>query len=161
CHSGAAGKESDGPGLGAMYGSGNSLVDIGAMFGDTFPGFPLAANTTRGTADILLYPAIAALDLDRAGHFNASLVPAPSGGSVDFPVWWNTGHRPRRFHDGSFSMDDARPVMGFFMPILSPSHLMDIPGGRAWIQERAEDVRLWTESLTAPAYPGPIDLELA
>jgi hypothetical protein len=161
CHSGRVGDESEGPGLGTIEGSGNSLVEIGAVFGDTFPGFPIAANKVRGTGDILLYPAIAALDLDRLGHFNGSIVAAPSQGSVDFPVFWNTGHRTRRFHDGSFAMDDSRPVMGFFMPLLSASRFLDIVGGRQWIEERDQDVRLWVESIRSPAYPGLIDMTLA
>ncbi len=161
CHSGKVGEESDGPGLGALYGSGNPLVEIGSMFGDYFPNFPIAANKVRGTGDILLYPAIAALDLDRAGHYNGSLISAPSQGSVDYPAWWNMGHRTRRFHDGSFAMDNARPVMGFFMPIMTQSHMLDIFYGREWIEEHDQDVNLWAEAMTSPAYPGPIDEELA
>jgi hypothetical protein len=162
CHSGQVGNPSDGSGLGAIYGTGNSLADIGALFGDVFgAGFPIAANKIRGTGDILLYPAIAAMDVDKADHYNGSLVAAPAGGSVDFPVWWNVGHRTRRFYDGSFAMDDARPVMGFAMPIFSASHLLDIVGGRAWISARDEAVRLWLESLTSPLFPGPVDSRLA
>ena len=148
-------------GLGSLYGSGNSLVELGSLFGDFFPNFPLAANKVRGTGDILLYPAIAALDVDRAGHYNGSLISAPSQGSVDYPAWWNMGHRTRRFHDGSFAMDDSRPVMGFFMPIATRSHLLDVGFGREWIERHDQDVNAWAESLTAPAYPGPIDKELA
>lgn len=165
CHSGKAGDPSDGPGLGAMYGNGNSLVDIGAAFRDAFNGlgalFPIAANKSRGTGDILLYPAIAALDVDRALHYNPSLAIAPSQGSVDYPPFWNVGHRTRRFHDGSFAMDDGRPVMGFFMPIGTVSHLLDIPFGRNWIEQRDQDVQVYLESLKAPAYPGPVDTSLA
>ncbi|HEY6882241.1 MAG TPA: hypothetical protein VI299_29625 [Polyangiales bacterium] len=161
CHSGQVGEESDGPGLGAVLGSGNSLVEIGAIFGDYFPNFPIAANKVRGTGDILLYPAIAALDLDRAGRYNGSLIAAPSQGTVDYPAWWNMGHRTRRFHDGSFAMDDARPVMGFFMPIMTASHLLDIFYGREWIEKHDQDVNLWAEAMTAPVYPGPVDKKLA
>lgn len=161
CHSSKVGEESDGPGLGAVNGSGNSLVEIGAMFGDYFPNFPIAANKVRGTGDILLYPAIAALDLDRAGRYNGSLLAAPSQGSVDYPAWWNMGHRTRRFHDGSFAMDDARPVMGFFMPIMTQSHMLDIFNGREWIEKHDSDVNLWAEAMTSPKYPGPVDRALA
>jgi hypothetical protein len=162
CHSARIGDPSDGPGLGTVYGTGNSLGDIGALFGDVGgAGFPIAANKVRGTGDILLYPAIAAMDVDKANRYNGSLVAAPSGGSVDFPVWWNVGHRTRRFYDGSFAMDDARPVMGFAMPIFRASHLLDIVGGRAWISSRDEAVRLWLESLTSPRFPGPVDTRLA
>jgi mono/diheme cytochrome c family protein len=162
CHSGAVGDPSEGPGLGTLYGNGNSLVDIGAHFGDAFPGTPIAANKVRGSGDILIYPAIAAFDIDRLSRYDPlALIVAPSQGSVDFPVWWNVGHRTRRFHDGSFAMDNARPVMGFFMPILSQSHFADIPHGREWIEKYDQDVQVWLESLTAPAYPGPIDTALA
>jgi mono/diheme cytochrome c family protein len=51
--------------------------------------------------------------------------------------------------------------MGFFVPLLSQSHLLDIVGGRAWIEERDQDVRIWIESLKAPIYPRPIDTVLA
>jgi len=161
CHSGQVGEAADGEGLGALYGNGNSLVEIGALFGDFFPGFPLAANKVRGTGNILIYPAIAALDTDQTGVLGPSLVAAPSQGSVDFPPWWNVGHRTRKFHDGTFSVDDTRPVMGFFMPILSGSHLLDVVHGREWIEERDQDVKLWVESIEAPAYPGPVDQSLA
>lgn len=165
CHSGKVGEASDGPGLGMVYGNGNSLLDVTAGFGKFMGGItgliPIAANKVRGTGDILLYPAIAALDVDRAQHYNESLIVAPAQGSVDYPVWWNVGHRTRRFHDGSFAMDDARPVMGFFMPIFTYSRILDIQGGRAWIDERDDDVQLWLESLRAPAYPGSIDKNLA
>ncbi|HMJ12008.1 MAG TPA: hypothetical protein VK524_11375 [Polyangiaceae bacterium] len=162
CHSGAVGDPSEGQGLGALYGNGNSLVDIGAHFGDAFPGTPIAANKVRGSGDILIYPGIAAFDLDRLSRYDPlALIVAPSGGSVDFPIWWNVGHRTRRFHDGSFAMDNARPVMGFFMPISSAAHLADIPFGREWIEKYDQDVQLWLESLQAPVYPGPIDTALA
>jgi endo-cleaving rubber dioxygenase len=162
CHSGAVGDASEGPGLGAIYGNGNSLVEIGAHFADAMPITSIAANKVRGSGDVLIYPAIAAFDVDRLARYDSlALIVAPSGGSVDFPVWWNVGHRTRRFHDGSFAMDDARPVMGFFMPILSQSHLADIAFGREWIEKYDQDIQLWLESLTAPAYPGRIDRKLA
>ncbi|MFT3926436.1 MAG: hypothetical protein QM778_28080 [Myxococcales bacterium] len=165
CHSSKVGESGDGPGLGTLYGSGNSLLDVSAGFGKFMGGLtglvPVAANKVRGTGDILLYPAIAALDVDRAQHYNESLVAAPAQGSVDYPVWWNAGHRTRRFHDGSFSMDDARPVMGFFMPLFTYSSILDVQRGREWIDERDGDVQLWIESLTSPAYPGELNQELA
>ncbi len=165
CHSGRVGSPQDGEGLGTLYGSSNSLLDVSAGFGEFAGGatalLPVAANKVRGSGDVLLYPAIAALDIDRAQHYNESLIVAPSQGSVDYPTWWNLGHRTRRFHDGSFAMDDARPVMGFFMPIMTFSRPGDIIGGRAWIEERERDVQLWLESVTAPAYPGDVDEGLA
>jgi hypothetical protein len=165
CHSGKVGDSTEGKGLGSLYGSGNSLLDVTAGFGKFTYGItgliPLAANKTRGTGDILLYPAIAALDFDRVQHANESIVAAPSQGSVDYPAWWNVGHRTRRFHDGSFAMDDARPVMGFFMPIFRWTSLLDITAGRTWIEERAQDVQLWLEALTSPEFPGAIDKPLA
>lgn len=165
CHSGKVGDPSEGPGLGTLYGSGNSLLDVSAGFANFVGGLtrfiPVAANKTRGSGDILLYPAIAALDVDRALHYNESLVAAPAQGSVDYPVWWNAGHRTRRFQDGSFAMDNARPVMGFFMPIFTYSSVLDIWRGREWIDERSGDVQLWLESLTAPKYPGKIEVSLA
>jgi mono/diheme cytochrome c family protein len=165
CHSSKVGDAAEGKGLGNLYGSGNPLLDVTAGFGKFGYGItgliPLAANKTRGTGDILLYPAIAALDLDRAQHYNESILAAPSQGSVDYPTWWNVGHRTRRFHDGSFAMDDARPVMGFFMPIFRWTSVLDITAGRAWIEERAQDVQLWLEALTSPEFPGPIDTSLA
>jgi hypothetical protein len=165
CHSGKVGDSSEGNGLGTQFGSGNSLLDVSAGFGKFQRGatslIPLAANKVRGTGDILLYPAIAALDFDRAEHINESVILSSSQGSVDYPVWWNVGHRARRFHDGSFAMDDARPVMGFFMPIFRESSWLDIEAGRQWIEERDQDVQLWIDALTAPVYPAPVDLPLA
>jgi hypothetical protein len=164
CHSGQVGLPSEGSGLGPMYGS-NSLVELGAVFRDYFNGLgailPIAANKTRGSGDILLYPAIVALDIDRASHFNDSLLNAPSGGTADFPTWWNVGHRTRKFHDGSFAMDDPRPVMGFVMPIGTPSRPLDLASGREWVEERDQDAQIWIEALRSPVYPGSIDLPLA
>lgn len=165
CHSGRVGEAEDGDGLGTLHGSGNPLLDVSAGFGEFAGGatalLPVAANKVRGSGDVLLYPAIAALEIDRPQHYNESLIAAPSQGSVDYPPWWNVGHRTRRFHDGSFAMDDARPVMGFFMPILTFGGPGDVIGGRAWIEARDRDVQLWLEAVTAPAYPGEIDVELA
>lgn len=165
CHSGAVGDSSEGEGLGAVYGNGNSLADVTASFAYFAAGLtsliPIVANKTRGTGDILLYPAIGALDYDRAQHYNASVAAAPSQGSVDYPQWWNSGHRTRRFHDGSFAQADGRPVMGFFIPILTVSKFMNLDVGRKWIEERDQDVQVWVESLKPPKYPGKIDSQLA
>jgi hypothetical protein len=164
CHSGQVGLASEGKDLGTMYGT-NSLVEIGAVFRDYFNGLgailPIAANKTRGSGDILLYPAIVALDVDRAIRFNDSLLNSPSGGTADFPTWWNVGHRTRRFHDGSFAMDDPRPVMGFAMPIGSPTQVANLAAGREWIEERDQDAQLWIEALHSPEFPAPIDVPLA
>jgi len=164
CHSGQVGLPGEGPGLGMTYGT-NSLPELGEVFRSALYGLgalaPIAANKVRGTGDILLYPAIMAVDIDRASHYNSSIFNAPSEGTVDFPTWWNDGHRTRRFHDGSFAMSDSRPVMGFFIPILSASHLADLAGGRQWISQRDQDVQTWIESLQSPIYPEAIDTELA
>jgi hypothetical protein len=164
CHSGQVGLPSEGKDFGPLYGT-NSLVEIGAAFRDYFNGLgallPIAANKTRGSGDILLYPAIVALDFDRFAHFNDSILNAPSGGTADFPTWWNVGHRTRRFHDGSFAMDDPRPVMGFGMPIGTPARPLDIAFGRQWIEERDQDSQIWIEALKSPVYPLPIDVPLA
>jgi hypothetical protein len=164
CHSGQVGLPSEGKDFGPLYGT-NSLVEIGAAFRDYFNGLgallPIAANKTRGSGDILLFPAIVALDFDRFAHFNDSLLNAPSGGTADFPTWWNVGHRTRRFHDGSFAMDDPRPVMGFGMPIGTPTRPLDIANGRQWIEERDQDVQIWIEALKSPVYPLAIDVPLA
>jgi hypothetical protein len=71
------------------------------------------------------------------------------------------GHRTRKFHDGSFAVDNTRPVMAFAMPILSASHMMDIPGARDWVEQHDQDAKLWVEAQKAPVYPGPVDEDLA
>jgi hypothetical protein len=45
--------------------------------------------------------------------------------------------------------------------LFTSSSVLDVPGGRAWIDERDKDVQLWLESLRAPRYPGKIDRPLA
>jgi hypothetical protein len=51
--------------------------------------------------------------------------------------------------------------MGFFMPLFTYGSMLDVAAGREWIEERDQDVQVWLESLDAPAYPGPVDRELA
>ncbi|HEY6880397.1 MAG TPA: hypothetical protein VI299_20375 [Polyangiales bacterium] len=165
CHTGKVGDPDEGEGLGMLYGSGNPLVDVSIGYSKYLTGLssliPYGTNKTRGTGDILAYPTILGTDFDRLPHYNESLVASPAAGSVDFPAWWQVGHRTRRFHDGSFAMDNVRPVLGFFFPVLTASKLLDLDHGRQWIEARAKDAQLWLESLTAPRYPGPIDSALA
>jgi mono/diheme cytochrome c family protein len=165
CHSGQAGSPQDAPGLGALYGNGNSLSEYGQIsqdLGAPLPGlsqpYPIVVGKTRGTNNALALQIITFVlsqDLRPADpDFLGFALLAPNGGSIDAPAWWNVGHRPVKFQDGFLAMDALRSDLGFFLP--GPG-----PGGFDWIKahDRAGDTYLM--SLKSPAYPAPIDAVLA
>jgi len=164
CHSGQAGTAADGPGLGALYGNGNSLSeygqitqDLGGVNGVSQPS-PLVLGKTRGTNNALALQIITfvlAQDVRPADpDFLGFALMAPNGGSIDAPAWWNVGHRPVKFQDGFLAMDALRSDLGFFLP--GPG-----PGGFDWIRAHARAGDTFLMSLKSPAYPLPIDTALA
>ena len=66
------------------------------------------------------------------------------------------GHRPVKFVDGVFPMDAPRVDMVFYAPFLGTT-----PESQQWMADNGPDLNAWVEALKAPAYPYPIDTDLA
>lgn len=83
----------------------------------------------------------------------------PLAHTQDTPAWWNYGSRPRKFFDAGVSNDSTRIIM-------AAGGLGEIfqDNGAAYrnrIKEYDQDLAAFFLSLKSPAYPGPIDQELA
>ncbi|HKY91755.1 MAG TPA: hypothetical protein VJM11_11980, partial [Nevskiaceae bacterium] len=158
CHSGGAGTAADGPGLGLMYGSGNSLNDTGL----TARELGLAARspiaffslfgTSRGTNNASDVNIFFLLDGVRLDAYLLSVLTSGSTASGDTPAWWNMGHRPLKFQDGFFAADANRVDIIFYTPI---------GGDEEWVRAHAQPADHWIMSLKSPAYPMTVDTALA
>ena len=178
CHAGKVGEASDGPGLGAMYGT-NSLSDITVMFSDLGSQAPavsalgvFALNKLRGTGNITNFQFFGVLEvtgnLAETGPAILSIQGEPSTGTEDPPVWWNVGHRVHKFFDGAQVADAKRIELSFHLPG-APIH-GNPPGAdwdknKQWIMDNQQESDAWIASLRSPAWPeeklGAIDVELA
>ncbi|HSW11422.1 MAG TPA: hypothetical protein VLI06_01195 [Solimonas sp.] len=167
CHSGAAGLPEEGEGLGLLYGSGNSLQDIGLMSrevgeGSLSPGIAFALfGTSRGTnnaSDVnvfFLANQDAGLRLDQHA---LGVLTSGSTASGDTPAWWNMGHRPLKFQDGYFAADASRVDLIFYQPA---DALFGGAAGENWVREHAQDADKWAISLKSPAWPLAVDTAMA
>ena len=81
-------------------------------------------------------------------------IPVLTHHDADAPPFWNVRKKSRLYIDG-FAPKTARPLVQF---MLIPRN--DRETVLAW-EDDYEDVLAWIESLEAPAYPWPIDYELA
>lgn len=164
CHSGAAGAEDGGE---LLYGSGNSLHDIGLMAKElgisaSTPGIIFSLfGTSRGTnnaSDVNLF-FLANQEGSRSldEHFFGVLT-SGSTASGDTPAWWNIGHRPVKFQDGYFAADASRVDLIFYTPI---DGVLGGEDGENWVRDHAQDADKWMMSLKSPEYPLPIDTALA
>ncbi|MES2720811.1 MAG: hypothetical protein V4624_07950 [Pseudomonadota bacterium] len=171
CHGGKVGEASDGPGLGAMYGT-NSLSDITVMFSDLARLAPqqsalalISQNKVRGTGNITNFQLFGTLTItDVAGLPGyVSIQTQPSTGTEDPPVWWNVGHRVAKFFDGAMVMDAKRIELSFHFPN-TPNH-NDMAADKKWITDNQQDSDAWIMSRKSPAWPedrlGVIDKALA
>ena len=171
CHGGKVGEASDGPGLGAMYGT-NSLSDITVMFSDLARLAPqqsalalISQNKVRGTGNITNFQLFGTLTItDVAGLPGyLSIQTQPSTGTEDPPVWWNVGHRVAKFFDGAMVMDAKRIELSFHFPN-TPSH-NDMAADKKWITDNQQDSDAWIMSRKSPEWPedrlGVIDKALA
>lgn len=171
CHGGGVGSASDGPRLGAMYGT-NSLSDITLMFTDLAMLAPqqaalalISQNKVRGTGNITnfqLFGTLTITDLEGLPGY-LSIQTQPSTGTEDPPVWWNVGSRPVKFFDGGMVMDAKRIELSFHFPN-TPMH-QDMAADKQWIIDNQQDSDAWIMSLRSPAWPeavlGAIDTTLA
>lgn len=159
CHSGEIGSPEDGPGLGLVYGSGNSNGDVGVISRDLAAAgapaigvFSLFAES-RGTNNAAFFN-IAALGGVRPDRSLLGVLFSGSNASGDTPAWWNVGSRPLKFWDGLFPSDAVRVDLAFYTPLGQD-------GADQWVNEHAQDADKWVLSLKAPEYPMPIDEDLA
>lgn len=173
CHSGVVGKTSDGKGLGMAYGGGSSLADLDLFLRDMLPlGYPASLatlanlNRTRGTnnaSDVnlaFLFPDEEFLSINEL----IGLITSGSTAGMDTPAWWNMGHRPLKFVDGTFPMDAPRVDMVFYTPFFGLFGGLGGPiseAGQDWMRENAPAANTWIETLKAPQYPKNINIELA
>lgn len=148
CHVGTVGTAADGPGLGAMYGVGNSLG--------------LSPTLQRGQSDavtgfeILQFISFDWDSIDSVTDF--SKYPAPHMPSLqDTPSWWNTGSRPRKFFDGGVAMDSLRIDLAAASRQSSPIGAER----RAYLDRYGQSAQSWVESLKSPAFPRQVDTALA
>lgn len=165
CHTGAAAMSGGDSEL--LYGSGNSLHDIGLMAKELgisagTPGIIFSLfGTSRGTnnaSDVNLF-FLANQEGNRTldEHFFGVLT-SGSTASGDTPAWWNIGHRPVKFQDGYFAADASRVDLIFYTPI---DGVLGGEEGESWVRNHAQDADKWMMSLKSPAYPLPVDTALA
>ncbi|AXQ28281.1 hypothetical protein D0B54_06115 [Solimonas sp. K1W22B-7] len=159
CHSGQIGTPQDGPGLGLAYGSGNPNGDVSVIARDLgLTGAPAISafalfSTQRGTNNAAFFN-IAALGGVRPDLSLLDTLRSGSNASGDNPAWWNMGHRPLKFWNGSFPSDAVRVDLAFFTPL---------GGGDSagFVSEHAQDADHWVLAQKAPMYPKTIDIPLA
>lgn len=171
CHSGEVGSPADGHALGALYGSGTGLPDIGVIARDlAIAGAPPMGifalfGASRGTnnaqfANITAIPSPA--DSGAAfGQQFAGWVTSGSTASMDTPAWWNLGHRPAKFIDGVVPTDAVRVDMAFYTPLLDNRPVPTGQDAGAWVRAHDQAADHWMLSLKAPTYPMEIDEDLA
>ncbi|AXQ29986.1 hypothetical protein D0B54_15470 [Solimonas sp. K1W22B-7] len=167
CHSGAAGLPSEGAGLGALYGSGNSLGDIALMsrevgLSSLSPGLVFALfGTSRGTnnaSDVNIFYLANQDSGIRLDPYALGVLTSGSTASGDTPAWWNMGHRPLKFQDGFYAADASRVDLIFYTPF---DGVLGFTPGENWVRAHAQDADKWIISLKSPAYPLPVDTKLA
>jgi len=163
CHSGAAGLPEEGEGLGHLYGSGNSLHDIGLMareIGLSGPPSSLVGlalmlfGTSRGTNNAQFANIVALPDETSTPDEVAGWLTSGSTASMDTPAWWNVGYKPTKFADAVLPADAVRVDLAFYTPLFSPD-------SDAWVRAHAQDADQWIMSHKAPKYPLPVDTALA
>ncbi len=151
CHVGQVGTEEDGPGLGTMYGVGNSLG-----YSDTLQRGQSDAVTGFEILQFISYDWDSIDSVNLAANFGK--YPATHMPSLqDTPSWWNTGSRTRKFFDGGVAMDSLRIDLAAASRNASPIG----SERRAYIDRHAQSAQSWVESLKSPAYPREIDTALA
>ncbi|MEZ4287750.1 MAG: hypothetical protein R3A47_06315 [Polyangiales bacterium] len=160
--------------MGRMVGRrGSNVVDYNLFLRDMLPlGYPASVamlanlNRVRGTNNAsdenlaFLFPESGTLDNETL----LGLIRSGSTAGMDTPPWWNMGHRPVKFVDGTFPMDASRVDMVFYTPIMGLFGNDGGPGSKAgqdWMRAHGQDFDEWTHSLKAPPYPYAIDVPLA
>lgn len=173
CHSGQVGRAVDGPGLGVLYGGGNSTADLNLFLRDMLPlGYtaslvtPLNLTQTRGTNNASAVNIAFVFPDKGLPAFNDIMSIAFSGstGGIDTPAFWNMGHRPAKFMDGLFAMDATSVDAVFYSPFLGlfGGFFGDLSeDGKQWMRDHGGNMNIWVESQKAPVYPFYVNRALA
>lgn len=156
CHSGTVGSD-------MTFGGGSSLADLNLFLRDFLAlGYEASVATTinltrtRGRNNASLINLAFAFAGVHAPDIMLGILTSGSTADMDTPAWWNMGHRPVKFIDGVFPMDAPRVDMVFYAPFLGIT-----PESQQWMADNDPDLNAWVEALKAPAYPYPVDTELA
>ncbi|MEK6805057.1 MAG: hypothetical protein AABY95_00215 [Pseudomonadota bacterium] len=164
CHSGQVGTPGSGLGPGTIYGT-NSIHDFIPFFrelGNSNIGFSVASlSRARGTGNITnfqLFALVEGGDQTTYRGLDPRLLVAPSTGTEDAPVWWNTGHRTLKFFDGGLPMDASRIELSWYYP---GAPMAQTEAAHAYVLANEQDSTSWLASLKAPEYPLPVDTGLA
>ncbi len=75
-------------------------------------------------------------------------------GDTDVPPWWGVKYKERLYYDG-FADSSPRSVMQLLMVLNNPVEII------TEAESDFENIYEYINSIEAPAYPGPIDFELA
>lgn len=168
CHGGQIGDASDGEGLGAIPGMGNTNTDMMILMRDLSQGLvggllPISLNNTRGTSN-----AVGAFDMLTLVWDVDTLALSPNPlklpfthsyhGNQDMPNWWNVSHRPRKFFDGGLSVDATRIDMAAADQV---NLLRTGASRRAATEEHDQDLQAYVDAQVSPPFPGSIDTALA
>jgi mono/diheme cytochrome c family protein len=165
CHSGRVGTAADGPTLGAQYGT-NGISDLSYLYrdlGGLYGVFSvLQLNKLRGTGNITNFQGFTMLAVgDPKAKYPPFFWTSPSTGTEDPPVWWNLGHRPRKFFAATVPVDSTRAELAFYWPL---DKSFELEAAEQWILDHHDDSNAWILSQKSPLYPSsvrPVDTKLA
>ena len=155
CHGGSIGGTS-------YVGLGNSQLDLIGLYRDLFAadGRPLfftgfTVNTARGTVNAGQM-AVILLSL-RNPDLSRRILPKPLRSQfpeTDVPAWWTLKHKRTMYADGRTDARSVRSIMQFLLGEKSAEELRALEPDFA-------DIRAYLDTIEAPAYPFPIDQDLA
>ena len=155
CHGGSIGGTS-------YVGLGNSQLDLIGLYRDLFAadGRPIfftgfTVNTARGTVNAGQM-AVILLSL-RNPDLSRRIFPKPLGSQfpeTDVPAWWTLKRKRSMYADGR---TDARSVRSIMQFLLGEKSLEEFET----LEPTFDDIRAYLDTIEAPAYPFPIDHDLA
>ena len=157
CHGSKVGEPEDGPGLGIIPGLGNETQDLAVLARDMFlAGSPAAlagviVTSQRGSNNASAFQLVA-LGGIASGQEAAAVLTSGSTAIEVTPPWWNVGSRTFKFWDGLYPADGTRVDMAFFR---------GGEGAEEWAKLHNQDADKWIMNRKAPAYPLPVNENLA
>src|SRR4051812_24945373 len=175
CHDSILGNQSDGLGLHGGRGSsdfdatlfGSEMAEAASMIGESpDPGaaataaIPYPYSAGRGLTN-----SFGLLDFLGVGYDMETLDASPgveffpthgAAGQVQTPNWWNRSHRSRMFLAGELSGDNTRVSMA-----LAVAQTQRTGAEVRALEPKFEQLHVYLDSLSPPAYPKKIDTKLA
>jgi mono/diheme cytochrome c family protein len=155
CHGGSIGGQS-------FVGLGNSQLDMIGLYQDFFQadGRPIfftgfTVNTVRGAVNAGQMAAV--LISLRKPDLSRRLFPILHGSKfpeTDVPAWWNLKYKDTTYYDGRTDARSVRSNMQFMLGEKSREQFEEL-------EPTFADILAYLNSIEAPAYPFPIDAELA